>query len=52
MRFGDDKTAMLEFLFIYQFARNPLRAFARSWLCRGLYRATEGRRRCPECRDS
>jgi hypothetical protein len=42
---------MLEFLFIYQLARNPLQAFARSWLCRSLYHATRGRRRCPECRD-
>jgi hypothetical protein len=40
--------AMIEFLFIYQLARNPMQAMARRWWCRGLYRASRGRRRCPE----
>jgi hypothetical protein len=39
---------MLEFLFIYHLARNPLQAFARSWFCRSLYHATGGRHGCPE----
>jgi hypothetical protein len=38
---------MIELLFIYQLARNPLRAIARRWYCRGLYRASRGRRQCP-----
>jgi hypothetical protein len=48
--FGDYRTvAMIEFLFIYNLARNPLRAIARRWACRSLYHITRGRRRCPEC---
>ncbi len=43
---------MIEFLFIYQLARNPLQAMTRRWWCRGLYRATHGKRRCPECSHS
>jgi hypothetical protein len=39
---------MLEILFYYQLARNPLRAIARRWYCRSLFRASRGRRRCPE----
>jgi hypothetical protein len=39
--------AMIEFLFIYQLARNPLQAIARRWYCRGLYKASRGRRKCP-----
>jgi hypothetical protein len=38
---------MLELLFIYQLARNPIEAITRSWICRSLFRATRGRRRCP-----
>jgi hypothetical protein len=45
---GDDGFCMIEFLFIYQLARNPMQAVARRWWCRGLYRASRGRRRCPE----
>jgi hypothetical protein len=53
MQLGDDRSvAMIEFLFIYNLARNPLQALARRWYCRSLFRATRGRRRCPECRDS
>jgi hypothetical protein len=44
--------AMIEMLFIYQLARNPLQAIARRWYCRGLFRATRGRRRCPESTKS
>jgi hypothetical protein len=43
---------MIEFLFIYQLAGNPLQALARRWFGRSLFRATQGRRQCPECRDS
>jgi hypothetical protein len=42
---------MIEMLFIYQLARNPVQAFARRLFCRGLFRATNGRRGCPENRD-
>jgi hypothetical protein len=43
---------MIEILFIYQLARNPLRAIARRWWCRSLFRASRGKRQCPECRGS
>jgi hypothetical protein len=39
--------AMIEMLFIYQLARNPLEAIARRWWCRSLFRATRGNRGCP-----
>jgi hypothetical protein len=44
--------AMIEMLFIYQLARNPLQAMARRWYCRSLFRASRGRRRCPEYTNS
>ena len=44
--------AMLEFLFMYQLARNPIEAIARRWWCRRLFRATRGKRGCPEATDS
>jgi hypothetical protein len=44
---GSDGFAMIEFLFIYQLARNPLQAIARRWYCRGLYKASRGRHQCP-----
>jgi hypothetical protein len=44
--------AMIEMLFIYQLARNPLHAVARRWWCRSLFRVSRGRRRCPECTNS
>jgi hypothetical protein len=44
--------AMIEILFIYQLARNPVQAVARRWWCRSLFRATRGKRRCPECTNS
>jgi hypothetical protein len=43
---------MIEILFIYQLARNPVRAIARRWWCHSLFRASRGRRRCPECTTS
>jgi len=43
---------MVEILFIAQLARRPLQAMVRRWWCRSLYRATRGRRRCPECTKS
>ena len=47
---------MLEMLFIYQLARNPLQAIARVWtrtvVCRGLSIATNGRRQCREDRGA
>jgi hypothetical protein len=42
---------MIEILFIYQLARNPVQAFARRLFCRGLFLATKGRHGCPEDRD-
>jgi hypothetical protein len=44
--------AMIEILFIYQLARHPVQAVARRWWCRSLFRATRGKRRCPECTKS
>jgi hypothetical protein len=43
---------MIEILFIYQLARNPLRAMARRWWCRSLFRATSGKRQCRERGES
>jgi hypothetical protein len=43
---------MVEILFIAQLARGPLQAMARRWWCKGLYRATRGRRRCRDCTKS
>jgi hypothetical protein len=43
---------MIEILMIAQLVRNPLRAIARRWYCRSLFRATRGRRRCAECTAS
>jgi hypothetical protein len=45
---GDDGIVMIEILFIYQLARNPLQALARRWWCRSLFRATSGKRQCRE----
>ena len=39
---------MIEILFIYQLARNPLQAIARRWWCRSLFRASRGSV-MPEC---
>jgi len=44
--------AMIEILFIYQLARNPVQAVARRWWCRSLFRATRGKRGCPESTKS
>jgi hypothetical protein len=44
--------AVIEMLFIYQMARNPIRAVARRWWCRSLFRVSRGRRRCVECTNS
>jgi hypothetical protein len=49
---GTRDFAMIEMLFIYQLARNPVQAIARRWWCRSLYRATRGKRRCPESTNS
>jgi hypothetical protein len=49
---GAMDSAMIEFLFIYQLARNPVQAVARRWWCRGLFRATRGKRRCRGCTNS
>jgi hypothetical protein len=49
---GEDGIAMIEILFIYQLARNPLRAMARRWWCRSLFRATSGKRQCRESGES
>jgi len=44
--------AMIEILFMYQLARKPVQAVARRWWCRSLFRASRGKRRCPECPGS
>jgi hypothetical protein len=49
---GDDGLAMIEILFMYQLARNPLQAMARRWYCRSLYRASRGKRQCSGCPSS
>jgi hypothetical protein len=49
---GRRNSAMIEMLFIYQLARNPVQAVARRWWCRSLYRASRGKRRCRECTKS
>jgi hypothetical protein len=43
---------MIEILFIYQLARNPVQAVARRWWCRSLFRARRGKRGCPESTNS
>jgi len=43
---------MIEILFIYQLARNPIEAISRRWWCRSLFRATRGKRRCPQSTNS
>ena len=48
----DDRLAMLEILFIYQLARNPIEWMTRRFWCRSLYRATRGKRGCPESTNS
>jgi len=48
---GRQDTTMIEMLFIYQLARNPVQAFARRLFRRGLFVATRGRHGCPENRD-
>jgi hypothetical protein len=37
---GDMGFAMIEMLFIYQLASNPLQAMARRWWCRSLFRGS------------
>jgi hypothetical protein len=49
---GTKEFLMIEMLFIYQLARNPVQAVARRWWCRSLYRASRGKRRCRECTKS
>jgi hypothetical protein len=43
---------MVEILFIAQLVRNPIEAIARRWYCRSLFRASRGRRGCPEAAKS
>jgi hypothetical protein len=43
---------MVELLFMAQLVRNPLQAMARRWYCKGLFRATRGKRRCAGCTAS
>jgi hypothetical protein len=49
---GTTDSAVIEILFIYQLARNPMQAIARRWWCRSLFRASRGKRRCPESTNS
>ena len=48
---GTTDFAMIEIFFMYQLAK-PVQAVARRWWCRGLFRASRGKRRCPECPGS
>jgi hypothetical protein len=43
---------MVEILFMAQLVRNPIEAIMRRWYCRSLFRATRGRRGCPESTSS
>jgi len=43
--------AMIELLLMAQVVQRPVQAIARRWWCRSLFRATRGRRGCPEMRD-
>jgi hypothetical protein len=49
---GTTDSAVIEILFICQLARNPMQAIVRRWWCRSLFRASRGKRRCPESTDS
>src|SRR5258706_438824 len=49
---GTTDSAVIEILFIYQLARNPMQAIACRWWCRSLFRASRGKRRCPESTNS
>jgi len=40
---------MLELVMLAKLARHPLQVMARRFYCKSLYRASRGRRRCPEC---
>jgi len=39
---------MIEMFYLYQLARNPLRAMARRLVCRGLNRVSPGKYHCPD----
>jgi len=52
MRAGADGNTMVEVLLMAQLVHKPLQAIARRWWCKSLYRASRGRRRCPECTKS
>jgi hypothetical protein len=41
--------AMLELVTLARLARHPLQVMTRRFYCKSLYRASRGRRRCPEC---
>ena len=43
---------MVEILFMAQLVRSPLEAIARRWYCKSLFRATRGKRGCPEATNS
>jgi hypothetical protein len=49
---GTTGIAMVEIILMAQMVRNPLQAIARRWFCRSLFRASRGKRRCPECTAS
>jgi hypothetical protein len=49
---GTMDITMIEILFIYQLARNPIEAISRRWWCRSLFRATRGKRGCPQSTNS
>jgi hypothetical protein len=49
---GTTDFVMIEILFIYQLARNPIEWMTRRFWCRSLFRATRGKRGCPESTNS
>jgi hypothetical protein len=51
-RQGTTDFAMIEILVIYQLARNPIEWMTRRFWCRSLFRATRGKRGCPESINS
>jgi hypothetical protein len=51
-RLGTTDFSMIEILFIYQLARNPIGWMTRRFWCRSLFRATRGKRGCPESTNS
>jgi hypothetical protein len=43
---------MIEIIFLYQLARQPMQAAARRWWCRSLFRLGRGKARCSDVTGS